>query len=663
MSPQALVQTFSQQPSEKQQLKLLQQAKSLQSHLSSCPHDPFMAPTTHTGYSKRAIFSATSRLLTCLVNEDIVNAYYVEYNHAMEISYIVFVPCGSETLELFGRSIVSQVRHRPILSGTPINASISACQVRMLDPEDLGLGQWIWRSESISFEQVADPSHIMLEVAKWNRYDGSKVQAICDELTSSVSNQLYAYEHRKLDPAILTSTAIEWEQSIVEGHATHPMHRARYSLPPLKPIVPETEMFHINLEFVAVPRSELRIEGFLEELLNPLYSAADFTSTTPSNEGNSNDNITTVSSTSTSTPNSQYILDFVDRSNEAVLPVHPLHMPAVLEMFKFARKLPFSVPAEAQASLRTVCPQAFVSLGYDIKLPLGIKVSSALRTISPWSTFVGPQITKVIPEILRGAPVQDALLIAGEPASAVSTNQNFDIAKYLSCIIRNDPEHICRPRGERVILAAALTGYSDDGTSMVVRQWGLDNADRRRRFLQSYTDRLFDAFLPPIMNHGFAFESHPQNSLLRIDAETGEIKGFIVRDFGGVKVHLETFTHSTGATIDMLPDSCTNAAIMYEVYDLAYHTLVQCQLHRLVRALDLHYCGSGWKIVRESFERHVPESHPLRSTWYQETFDLKCFVTMKLDGLYRDYIYKKVPNVMFYCGESEGIVFPPELSF
>ncbi|KAJ1943172.1 hypothetical protein GGF37_002764, partial [Kickxella alabastrina] len=204
MSPQALVQTFSRQPSEKQQLKLLQQAKSLQSHLSSCPHDPFMAPTTHAGYSKRAIFSATSRLLTCLVNEDIVNAYYVEYNHTMESSYIMFVPCGSETLELLGRSIVSQVRHRPILSGTPIDASITACQVRMLDPEDLGLGQWIWRSETISFEQVADPSHIMLEVAKWNSYDGSKVQAICDELTSSVSNQLYAYEHRKPDPAILT---------------------------------------------------------------------------------------------------------------------------------------------------------------------------------------------------------------------------------------------------------------------------------------------------------------------------------------------------------------------------------------------------------------------------------------------------------------------------
>ncbi|KAJ2718207.1 hypothetical protein GGI07_005851, partial [Coemansia sp. Benny D115] len=141
---------------------------------------------------------------------------------------------------------------------------------------------------------------------------------------------------------------------------------------------------------------------------------------------------------------------------------------------------------------------------------------------------------------------------------------------------------------------------------------------------------------------------------------TGIIKGFIVRDFGGIKVHRETFTRSTGATIDMLPDSCTDAPIMYEVYDLAYHTLIQCQLHRLVRALDLHYSGGGWAIVREAFEKRVPETHPLYTAWYQDSFDLKCFITMKLDGLYRDYVYTKVPNVLFYESEQEGVVFPPK---
>ncbi|KAJ2794091.1 hypothetical protein H4R20_006340, partial [Coemansia guatemalensis] len=122
-------------------------------------------------------------------------------------------------------------------------------------------------------------------------------------------------------------------------------------------------------------------------------------------------------------------------------------------------------------------------------------------------------------------------------------------------------------------------------------------------------------------------------------------------------VHRETFRHSTGVDIEMLPDACTDAQTMYEVFDLAYHALVQCQLHRLIRALDLHYHGDGWAIVRKSFEQRVPKEHPLRHAWYQASFDFKCFITMKLDGLYRDFLYLKLPNILFYKDEAEGVVF------
>ncbi|KAJ1807695.1 hypothetical protein LPJ75_004746, partial [Coemansia sp. RSA 2598] len=560
-------------------------------------------------------------------------------------SYILFVPSDASRDTQVSRFILSQVRHRPVLD-TVVADHANNHRICLLDPEDLGVCQWIKKAEGTVLMPVDSPSQMMAEIGRWNGYGREKIESICSELESSVENQVFAYKNRGPDPDILTSTATEWEQSIIEGHATHPMYRARYAVPPLKPITPQTDLFHLKLRFVAVPRNRLRVEGDLEELLHPLYSSADFDAGLgPDAQAGADDGGNA----------SRYILDFVNRSDELVLPVHPLHMPAVLSMFSFARPLPFTVPAEAQASLRTVCPKAFAPLGYDVKLPLGIKVSSALRTISPWSTFVGPRVTAVIPHILSKAPVADALLIAGEPASAVSNDRDYDVAKYLSCVIRNDPEHICRLRNERVILAAALTGCSDDGVSVVVRQWKLDSMEKRIDFLAQYVDKLFDAFLPPIMNHGFAFESHPQNSLLRIDAKTGAIRGFIVRDFGGIKVHRKTFTRSTGATIDMLPDSCTDAKCLYEVYDLAYHTLIQCQLHRLVRALDLHYSGKGWAIVRRSFEERVPRTHSLYAAWYQGQFDLKCFVKMKLDGLYRDYIYTKVPNILFYMGENEGV--------
>ncbi|KAJ1677464.1 hypothetical protein EV182_006119 [Spiromyces aspiralis] len=263
-----------------------------------------------------------------------------------------------------------------------------------------------------------------------------------------------------------------------------------------------------------------------------------------------------------------------------------------------------------------------------------MKVSSALRTITPWSTYIGPRVTVVRQDILSKSPYPDALVIAGELASVISRNKDFDIAKHLSAIVREDAESLVKSRNEKTLLCAALTERDATG---------------------QYVEKLFEAFIPPIVNHGFAFEAHPQNSLVRIDADTHVVTGFVARDFGGIKVHRPTFKASTGKDIDMLPDSCTDAQSMYEVYDLAFHTLIQCHLHRLVRALDLHYNGQGWGIVRGAFCRYVPARDPLHKAWWQDKFDLKCFIRMKVDGLYRDYIYNKVPNMLHYRGEQQGV--------
>ena len=45
---------------------------------------------------------------------------------------------------------------------------------------------------------------------------------ISDELDSSVKWQAYSYDHPPNGPTLL-SPSIDWEQSIVEGHPTHPV--------------------------------------------------------------------------------------------------------------------------------------------------------------------------------------------------------------------------------------------------------------------------------------------------------------------------------------------------------------------------------------------------------------------------------------------------------
>ncbi|ORX67752.1 hypothetical protein DL89DRAFT_225288 [Linderina pennispora] len=505
----------------------------------------------------------------------------------------------------------------------------------MLDPDDLGV--WVWRTCSVGHLRwtgtvVTCPTELMEQMSTWNNLQADAVQAICGELESSIRHQEYAYAHRadlpKLD--IAKSRPIDWEQSIVEGHATHPMHRARHAMPPLARITPSTEFKHVRLGFVAVPRAVMAIQGDYDSLLMPVV---------PQRRAQSRGRRPTV-----------------DGEREVIVPVHPLHMPAIRAKFKFARPLPFSAAAEAQASLRTVSPMALEASGYDIKLPLGAKTSSALRTVSTWSAFLGPQLTNLVPQMLQANP--NAPLVAGEPASIILRDADNDVAKYLACIVRVSAQKLCQGnRDARAIVAASLTERNAAGRSNVVELLNLHSVEQRLAFLRAYVSKLFSAFLPSILTHGFTFEAHQQNTLVVLSAATGLPIQFMIRDFGGIMVHMETFKEAAGFEIPMLLDNSTTAADLDEVYGVAYHTIVQCQIHRLVRALGLHYEGDGWQVVREEFEKCVPHESPLYVAWTRREVRLKSFITMKLGGLYRDYVYGSVPNILFYRNEQQGVVF------
>jgi siderophore synthetase component len=74
-----------------------------------------------------------------------------------------------------------------------------------------------------------------------------------------------------------------------------------------------------------------------------------------------------------------------------------------------------------------------------------------------------------------------------------------------------------------------------------------------------------NAFLTPAYKYGFAFEAHGQNTLARFDRATGQLVGFVIRDFGGVKAHQETLQRTLGEQLDVLPNSCCIARTLDEV--------------------------------------------------------------------------------------------------
>ncbi|KAJ2787844.1 hypothetical protein GGI15_000413 [Coemansia interrupta] len=514
----------------------------------------------------------------------------------------------------------------------------------MLDPEDLGLGAW--RTEKLDLAQgiwdgsmLSNPIDLMRTVSRWRQLDQAAVDEICSELESSMLHQEHAYMLQKTQKVLNleTATAIDWEQSLTEGHATHPMHRARHALPPLDPLAVDAEFRHLRLRFVAVPKDMMVVEGDYTKLLMPLLDSA-----------------TPVTGSDNPDAGRKSLFEYADLQTEVVVPVHPLHMAAIQIRFPFARILDFEAEADAQASLRTVSPRALASSGLDIKLPLGIKTSSALRTISTYSAYLGPRLTAMLPQMLANNP--DAPLVSGEPASAILRDYDPDVAKYLACILRRNPQSLCS-NGEIAVIAAALTERLSDGRSVICTSWpGMEKQETRVNFLRIYVQKLFRAFLPSIITHGFAFEAHQQNTLVRISRHTGMPAGFVIRDFGGIMVHMETFSKANnGVAIPMLPSNSTTAESLEEVYGVAYHTLIQCQVHRLIRALDLHYSGVGWKIVREELAIVVPPTEPLWHAWMEKEVLLKSFVTMKLGGLYRNYVYSKVPNIILYQNENAGV--------
>lgn len=466
------------------------------------------------------------------------------------------------------------------------------------------------------------PSALMrLVAARMDNIDGRLLNQLCAELDSSVEHMSNLFLHPHPEPT-LNSTAIEWEQSIIEGHGTHPMHKTRYAVAPTCHVKPDTNMSKPTLMLMSISADAVDVSGEFLTIMAKLLPT-----------------------------------DMVPIGRVPVL-VHPLQVPNIVSMFPEATFHPFTVSALAQASLRTVIIPELPN--YAFKLPIGIKITSALRTISPWTTFMGPRL---IPILDRIVPKSNVLQYAAERGSVSARNSNFDTAKHLACIIRDDFSAALREQNEALIVCAALTERPNGDVARIIKICNLNTRASRVEFLSIFVDLALKAFLVPLIEHGFSFEAHQQNTLVRLPIpQPGDNSpvypcGLIVRDFGGIRFHQETLFKSTGLRVPVLPGSPCEVTDLKEAYAKLYHSLIQMQLHRLIRALDLHYSGQGWSIVRTKLEHYFKPGDIGHELWLSnETCKWKCFIRMKMNELYKSYVYRDVPNILLYKGEAWDLV-------
>ncbi|KAI8993577.1 IucC family-domain-containing protein [Pilobolus umbonatus] len=622
-------------------------------------------PSSHYKNKHFASFATTSRLIACLTSESLVPAFFIpsKSNGKVIGLCVLFYPHSVSSENGIPSSVIQEdilavvaLKGQPVLDlkQSALWNGIVCPRVDMVDsydmfPHILSTSDMVHKTAYVSNDSetiIKSTQNILRTVTNQGQYiqvtDGydavslweafSKDLKVNDklrdqigqELQSSIDFQEYTYDHPKSLPH-LNSNTVAWEQSIVEGHATHPMHKARKSYPPMPPLHPGSyDMDHPQIRLVAIPKDCIDVRGTYEELTEKLINHI-------------------LSLDGDCSELRQKFIDYV------FVPIHELQLPNIEAKFHDAIILPsiYSIPVEALASLRSVAIPDILP-GYSIKLCLGIKISSALRTVTPFTTYFGPGFSyNVVPKLTYD---RNVLTVERELGTVSYSGEHWDISKHCSSVIREAIEYDPAYSDDLFVPCAALVEKiqkPDTDETLVTHVWGLDSRSKRVEFLDRYVDLSLQAFLPPCLENGVAFEAHGQNTLARFSRKTGQLKGFVIRDFGGIKVHRETLKRTIGCDIDVLPDSCVEAFEIDEVCKLLYHTLFHCQFQRLIRVLDLHYDGSGWDIVRGHMKRLIPKDHVMWPMFMEaEKVPGKCLVRMKIDELYRDVSRSQFSNAI-----------------
>lgn len=311
------------------------------------------------------------------------------------------------------------------------------------------------------------------------------------------------------------------------------MNKARKSFDPMPRIhVQDNDyLMHPRVRLVPFPRERMQVRGNFEALVQPLVRALGHEKT-------------------------------VDAEKYLLVPAHEMQIPNMEQRFH-VRPLEGHLTMEALTSIRSVA-KPDVLPGLSLKLCLGIKVSSALRTITPYTTYFGPDFSnRIVPQLKYDRSI---LKIERELASAVVRSDDPDVAKHGSCVVREAVEFGNEETDEHYVVCAALVEKikADSDERLVTKVWQLDSDEKRAKFLDKYMDVLLRAVLPPCIENGVAFEAHGQNMLARFNAE-GDLTGFAVRDFGGIKIYPPSLKESCGLELDVLPDSCVVAHRLNEV--------------------------------------------------------------------------------------------------
>lgn len=170
-------------------------------------------------------------------------------------------------------------------------------------------------------------------------------------------------------------------------------------------------------------------------------------------------------------------------SERLIVPCLTQQLPAVQLYFPNAIVVKtVSQSADALASVRTLQTRPELDFPYHIKLSLACQITSALRTITPWTAIGGPFFSDLLKKFLP-----ETLWVYREVGAITGSQEDFSKAKHLSCILRDDLEAQAKANNEMLVLAAALAHHLP-GTSQSYKEilFNLKTPQDKREWLQRY---------------------------------------------------------------------------------------------------------------------------------------------------------------------------------
>ncbi|KAL8831248.1 MAG: hypothetical protein Q9191_000968 [Dirinaria sp. TL-2023a] len=416
----------------------------------------------------------------------------------------------------------------------------------------------------------------------------------------------------EVDPNTVFTTMCQWLGSN-EGARRQIIEELNSSVvnqeAPLAAIAPNEilQMMKPEIIFISVMRSDIRIVGPFESSIEPLLR-------------------------------SQGVELAENTSERIVLPCLARQLPAIRHHLRSGISQLPSTPlfGQAQASIRTVSLSPNHNFPYDLKFALACNITSALRTITPWTALVGPEICSILEKLMPRS-----MWICKEHAAVTGAQTDFDDAKHCSVLLRENLQRKADAQGESLIISAALAERGVEGEAChAERLFELSTLEQKQHWFREYAALILATILPPVLNHGIGIEAHCQNLLARFDIKSKALTGFAMRDLGGFTMHMPTLRSQGFDITTSPPGSSIPVDDLQKVWYRVHHSLFQGHLNQMIHGLKLQR-RNGWAIVREELYKILkPDSSGEAKAFYNflmaESMPMKCFLGMKMQRLYRD---------------------------